>query len=235
MSLDPHDYPICFQPPLRLTPASAWHEHIPFAMFLVDALRPAVMVELGTQGGDSYCAFCQAVKELALTARCYAVDTWQGDPHTGSYGPEVLADLRAHHDPLYGAFSSLLQATFDQAVQRFPNGSVDLLHIDGYHTYEACKHDFETWLPKMSQRGVVLLHDTNVRHGDFGVWKLWLELEGEYPHFAFTHGHGLGVLAVGHGYPAPFQELLLASQTEAEQIRSFFAELGDKVAQRAPR
>jgi len=91
-------HPICFADPKRLTPHSAWHEHIPFTMFLVDVLRPKVVVELGTQYGDSYCAFCQAVKELGLDTRCYVVDTWRGDPHAGFYGPEVLADLRAHHD-----------------------------------------------------------------------------------------------------------------------------------------
>src|SRR2546428_13959590 len=105
---NPLDYPILFIQPRRVTASSAWHEHIPTAMLLVDLLRPSVLVELGTQSGDSYCAFCQGVQELALEARCYAVDTWEGDPQTGRYGPEVLANLSGYHDLLYGNFSTLL-------------------------------------------------------------------------------------------------------------------------------
>lgn len=179
--LNPLDHPICLTTPKRLTQFSAWHEHIPFAMFLVDAIRPKVFVELGAHYGDSYCAFCQAVKELNLDTQCYALDTWQGELHTGFYQSTVLADLRAHHDPLYGSFSRLIQSTFDHALQHFHDGEVDLLHIDGYHDYQAVKHDFDSWLPKMSTRGVVLFHDTNVREHDFGVKQLWDEIKVRYP------------------------------------------------------
>ena len=95
--LNPLDHPVCFTTPERNCP-SAWHEHVPFAMFLVDALKPRVFVELGTHYGRSYCGFCQAVKSLCLGTRCFAIDTWQGDAHAGEYGPEVLSDLRKHHD-----------------------------------------------------------------------------------------------------------------------------------------
>jgi hypothetical protein len=168
---NPLDHPICFSHPLRVASTASerfWMEHIPFGMFLVDALRPRVLVELGTFSGVSFCAFCQAVKELGTGTRCYAVDTWQGDPHNGYYGAEVLSNLKSHHDPLYGGFSRLIQSTFDEAVSHFEGGSIDLLHIDGFHVYEAVRHDFETWLPKMSERGVVLFHDINVRELDFG-------------------------------------------------------------------
>ena len=224
--------PICLTIPERLTPFSGWCEHIPFAMLAVDLLKPNVIVELGTQHGVSYCAFCQAVKELNLGTRCYAIDTWQGDPHSTLYGPEVLADLRAHHDPLYGSFSRLIQSTFDEALQHFGPETIDLLHIDGYHTYEAVKHDFDAWLPRMSRVGVILLHDINVREGDFGVWKLWDELTIQYPHFAFAHGHGLGVLAVGRDCPKALQKLLGASEEDAATIRNFVFELGHRLSVR---
>jgi hypothetical protein len=222
---NPLDHPICFSYPLRVA-STVWMEDVPFGMFLVDVMRPRMLVELGTFSGVSFCAFCQAVKELGTGTRCYAVDTWQGDPHSGYYGPEVLSDLKSHHDPLYGGFSRLIQSTFDEAVCHFKDGSIDLLHIDGFHAYQAVRHDFETWLPKMSQRGVVLFHDINVRELDFGVWKLWEEIKQRYPHFEATWGQGLGVLAVGNQQPDLLTFLCNSADGELTEVRDFFSQLG---------
>jgi glycosyltransferase involved in cell wall biosynthesis len=219
--------------PRRLTPSSAWRQHIPFAMFLIDALRPGVLVELGTYRGDSYCSFCQAVQELNLNTHCFAVDTWRGDEQGGFYGSEVLDDLRAYHDPLYGSFSQLLQCTFNEAIPYFSDGVIDLLHIDGYHTYEAVKHDFESWLRKMSPRGIVLFHDTNVRERDYGVWRFWDEIKAKYPHFEFLHEHGLGLLGVGPEQPVGLNKLFRASDEETSRIRDFFFKLGERLTQQA--
>ncbi|MBI5586984.1 MAG: class I SAM-dependent methyltransferase [Deltaproteobacteria bacterium] len=218
------------QEPKRLTDVVSWHEHIPFAFVLIEMLRPKVFVELGTHKGDSYLAFCQAVNTLGTDTGCFAVDTWKGEEHAGLYDDTVLEELRAHHDPLYGRFSTLIRSTFDEALAKFGDGTVDLLHIDGLHTYEAVKHDFETWLPKVSGRGVVLFHDITVRERDFGVWRFWDEVKGGYPHFDFRHGHGLGVLCVGKDSPAAMSELLNLSKSDEKKIQDFFFVFGHRMA-----
>jgi len=225
---NPLNHPVCLEFPLWLE-ETAWSGHIPFAMYMVSALRPRIFVELGAYRGVSYCAFCQTVKTLKLDAKCYAVDTWQGDEHAGKLEEGVLAKLKAHHDPLYSEFSRLIRSTFDEALNHFGESSVDLLHIDGFHTYEAVRHDFETWKPKLSERGVVIFHDINVRERGFGVWKFWDEMKREYPHFEFSHMHGLGVLAVGKEIPTEFQKILNADANEAQLIREFFAQYGARI------
>ena len=218
--------PIVFTEPDRLVPPAAWVGHLPFAFWLIDVFRPRLLVELGVHTGNSYCGFCQAVAALALPTQCYGVDTWRGDPQAGFYGGEVLADLKAWHDRRYAGFSRLVHSTFDEARAHFPDGAIDLLHIDGYHTYEAAAHDFASWQAKLSPRAVVLFHDTNVRERDFGVWRLWQELAADRPHFTFLHGNGLGVLAMGQVDSAPLDWLFSALGREAVAIRALFARLG---------
>jgi hypothetical protein len=202
------DFPEAFERPIWLTPYSAWREHLPVVPILLKLLRPRTFVELGTLAGDSYIGFCTAVKRLGLETQCTAVDTWLGDAHSGQYGPDILQKLQGVHEPNFAGFSRLLQATFDQAAPTFADGSIDLLHIDGMHTYEAVRHDYETWLPKMSSRGVVMFHDTTERGGDFGVWKLWEELATTRPSVNLPHCSGLGILAVGPEQPPAFLEFL---------------------------
>jgi len=214
----------------RKLPHSAWLGHIPFAGWLLETLRPSTIVELGTHNGASFLAFCQAVEAQQLSTRVFAVDTWAGDEHAGFYGNEIYAELRDYQQRHYAGISEMMRMRFDEALEYFADGSIDLLHIDGLHTYEAVREDFETWRCKLSPRAVVLFHDSCVRERGFGVWQYWSEVSREYPSFEFTHTHGLGVLLVGSEQPEKLLQLAsAATQGRFATMNQLFDALGRNI------
>jgi hypothetical protein len=215
--------------PLSLEFPHAWVGHIPFAAWLISESKPNIFVELGTHSGNSYFAFCQSVQSNQLKTKYYAIDTWQGDMHAGNYSEDIYLKVKKNNDLHYGDFSRLLRMTFDVALSQFKDHSIDLLHIDGLHTYEAVKHDFEAWLPKLSKNAVVLFHDTNVRERDFGVWQYWDELKKSYFfNLEFLHSHGLGVVIINNEISDDIPEWLLNSHLKSDLL-SYFECLGNSL------
>ena len=210
--------------PAHLTDIVSWHAHIPFVRALIDLLTPELVVELGVHKGDSLLAMAQALAELGQPGRVVGIDTWQGDVHAGQYaGDGILADLM-QRAVIHGPRVTLLRCRFEDAVPGFADGSIDLLHIDGLHTYEAVRQDFDTWRPRLSRRGVVMFHDTAVKVGDFGVHRLWDEVSDLGVSFDFPYGNGLGVLALGPDVPVPVLRLLqLLAAPDGALLRRFAA------------
>lgn len=214
-----------------------WIGHIPFAYEIVGRLKPRVLVELGTYSGSSFSAFCQAAEASGAGTRCYGVDLWEGDVHMGRFDETLFNEIHGYVTSRYPAIATLVRKDFDAAVADFADGSIDLLHIDGTHTYEAVSNDFHRWLPKMSDRGVVLFHDVNVNEQNtgpsarkFGVRRLFDEVKGRYPHLEFEHCWGLGVLVVGSN--APREVIELVEQSRDPAFAAYFAEKGDAISRR---
>lgn len=200
----------------------SWSGHLAFANDLITAIRPRLIVELGTHWGEAYFTFCQTVQEEGLSSVCYAVDHWLGDEHAGHYGEEVFNDVLQYNERYYASFSYLLRSSFDDALPQFSDGSIDLLHIDGLHTYEAASNDFRKWLPKVKPGGIILLHDICPKHEEFGVWRLWEEITAEFRDtFEFHHGWGLGVLRKEGGTTtAPLLDVLFCDSPPVhEELR----------------
>jgi hypothetical protein len=201
--------------PVKCLTPTAWGGHIPFMFCLFAALRPRRYVELGSHFGASFFAACQAAQRTAPASQCIAVDLWTGDEHAGEYDESVFEEFTYQLDRHFSDVGSFIRSTFDEAAGRFEPASVDLLHIDGLHTYEAVKHDFETWKDRLTAGGVIIFHDVNVHERDFGVWELWDQLKQEYPTTEFFHSHGLGVLCLGDSDRHPIRRLIRLFQQDA--------------------
>jgi methyltransferase family protein len=203
----------------------SWSMHLPFAYDLMRDLAPKMFVELGVKQGESYFSFCQSAAENQINVQCYGVDSWRGDIQTGELDPEIEKEV-AEYNWRYSSFSELKVMLFSEALADFVDGTIDLLHIDGTHTYEDVKTDFESWLPKLSPNGIILFHDVMLRDRAFGVWKLWEEIAREDNSFLFEFGYGLGIWKKQRASPndSPFiRRLMTANEVEKRDINHFYA------------
>jgi len=224
-----------FEP--RIYGVGAWTSHLHFAYDLVAVLKPALLVELGVDRGESYFAFCQSVVENQTCTRCFGIDTWRGDQHAGGYDETTFTQVAEHNRANYESFSSLLRCDFDDALSKFESASIDVLHLDGLHTEPAVRHDVDSWLPKLRPGGILLLHDVGVRSEGFGVWKIWMELQQQSRSWTFLDGPGLGVWQKPPIKPLPgFLDGLLARPNESNSaLARYYAEraqaMQEKIAQ----
>lgn len=227
-----------FQLPTKMPP-TAWSGHIPFLFPLFRAVRPRTYVDLGVHYGASLIAAATAARTYGIDTHCVGVDTWEGDEHAGRYAGDAIYQDLDHYTRNVFSNVTLMRSYFIEARKAFRPGSIDILHVDGLHTYEAVKEDFSTWFHLMAPSSVVMFHDIAVHRDGFGVYKLWDELKQHFPTVEFHHSFGLGVLFLGHEDErfAPFLRLMKdkramrAYQSLVEDIGGI---IGERMAGFAP-
>lgn len=225
---NPMDFPVAFQFPERNTPCLDWWGHIPFGAALVQALRPAAIVELGVFRGDSLCAFAQAAHAIDHECSITGIDLWE--PMVGiEQDEETTAELFSFMKRRFPRVI-LDRRNYNDAVHDHLDGSIDLLHFDGDHRTEAVTSDFEKWLPKLSKNGIMLFHDIALGgNPHIGVDVFWKKIRELYPYFEFYHSWGLGVLAP-KGIPPVLESLFASVGTPDEElIQTFYQIMGTRL------
>jgi predicted O-methyltransferase YrrM len=144
--------------------------------------NPKYILEIGTANGGSLFCFCKLAQD---NATIISIDL-PGGKFGGGY-PEWKV-------PIYKAFAkknqklyllrkdSHSQETLEE-VKKILNGSqLDFLFIDGDHTYEGVKKDFEMYSPLVEKGGAIIFHDILfVPEGDVGgVLKFWNEIKNYF-------------------------------------------------------
>ncbi|HTW45080.1 MAG TPA: class I SAM-dependent methyltransferase [Acidobacteriaceae bacterium] len=90
------------------------------------------------------------------------------------------------------------QATFEKAKQLFGEKPVDLLFIDGDHTYEGVKRDWEMYSQLVRAGGLIVFHDIAGNYDDTQVKRLWDSIKSDYKYREYAvHPdglYGIGVL-----------------------------------------
>jgi hypothetical protein len=168
---------------------SAWKGHRKFADWLVKTVKPDVIVELGVDYGFSTFCFEKALSEVVENpeAKVYGIDLFQGDEHAGYRNTEEFVNNVINKHKLNNI--QLVKGDFTE-VSKSWNKKINILHIDGLHTYDAVKNDFTNWSPFVDDSGIILFHDTEI--AEFGIRTFYNQINGGYK-AVFLHSAGLGI------------------------------------------
>jgi len=165
----------------------------------VSACQPSVILEIGTAKGATLLGWCRIASSKVIS-----VDL-PGGIHGGGYPAikqslyrEFVADRPEVSLHLIQADSHVL-ATRKLAEEKLDGAPIDVLFIDGDHSYAGVRADFELWSPLVRPGGLVLFHDIlphkHVAHCE--VDQLWNELKSQYRHEEFIANPEQGWAGIG--------------------------------------
>jgi|SRR5581483_11101602 len=169
---------------------------------IVADLKPKNLLEIGTCRGGTLCILSRLASP---DGNIISLDLPNGE-FGGGY--------KWFHIPIFKAFPYAKQklhllrgdshsAEMANAVRKIlGEEKLDLLFIDGDHTYEGVKKDFEDYSKLVRRGGIIALHDIVQHPSDHcDVSRLWQELKTIYSHEEIVESHnqnwaGIGVLYI---------------------------------------
>jgi predicted O-methyltransferase YrrM len=132
---------------------------------LASSLPQCNILEIGSYLGASACCFAAGLKKTGSSGHVYCIDTWKNDAMSEG-SRDTMAEFVANTMkfsrwivPIRGWSTQVVAAVSDY-VQK-----IDLLFVDGDHSYETCLADWQAFSPFLSKRGIVVMHDVGWAEG----------------------------------------------------------------------
>lgn len=178
-------------------------EEIIKLMGILQKQKPKYVLEIGTAGGGSLFMLSQVIEDDAVLI---SVDLPNGQ-FGGGYPENRIS--------LYNSFAKASQKielirkdshsleSLKSVKMILKNKNLDFLFIDGDHSYEGVKKDFELYAPLVKKNGLIAFHD--IVPGSIenvgGVPIFWKELKERYKHEEIVSdwnqgGYGIGVIYI---------------------------------------
>jgi predicted O-methyltransferase YrrM len=167
---------------------------------LVEETKPKVVVEIGTNTGGTFFMFAKLADS---NAKLVSIDL-PGGKGGGGY-PEYKTDFfrsfgKIGQQLYFIKGDSQSKSTYQQLKSILGEDEIDFLFIDGDHSYEGVKNDFQMYSTLVKDKGLIAFHDIKYYPDDhwIKVDKLWAELKGKYQHYEFFDNSfnwgGIGVI-----------------------------------------
>ena len=110
-------------------------------------------VEVGCRYGASAQLWLEHIPGLALTC----IDPYRAYHRVSQARQDKIYEGAQENAAKFG-FKIYRKASLE-AVDDYPDGYLDWVHIDGDHSFDAAVQDIIRWAPKVREGGLVLVHD----------------------------------------------------------------------------
>lgn len=179
-------------------------EEILTLLRILNNIKPKVVLEIGTANGGTLFLFTRVASE---DATLISIDL-PGGVFGGGYPLWKI--------PLYKSFAlpnqkiylirddSHSPSTLKKVQQILDGRKVDFLFIDGDHSYEGVKKDFEMYSPLVREGGIIAFHDIVLgpEYNVGGVPRFWKEIKRKYKYKEIVkdwnqNGWGIGIIFKG--------------------------------------
>lgn len=164
---------------------TAWLGHGNFAINLVELINPTIIVDLGVDCG--YSTFSWAYPNIG---RVYGIDNYRNDQHAeNSDACEYVLRKKTELENEFNVSNIEIIISDFTTISQTWNKKIDILHIDGDHSYKSVSEDFYNFSKFVPENGVIVFHDTISYKNDVG--RFFDELGGYK--FNRENWYGLGV------------------------------------------
>ena len=140
----------------------------PFRALAIKVLSDILEIEIKSMAeiGVYWGKHAMVLRKFFPKAQLYLIDPWQLSENYIEKGGTVCSEqkhMTAAKNLVLDIFSQdknahVICATSEDGSKRV-DGPLDLVFIDGDHSYEHVKQDIELWLPKLRKGGILAGHD----------------------------------------------------------------------------
>lgn len=166
---------------------------------LVESSRPKVVLDIGTAWGGSIFAFTKIATSDAVLVTVDLPGRLWGYSCPSWMGPLVMLFARESQSIVLVRGDSHSDDTFTSVRNSVPVGGVDFLFIDGDHSYNGVRQDFEMYSKLVREGGVIAFHD--ICEGDKslvgGVPRFWREIKRTHSTREIVRDYSQGACGIG--------------------------------------
>ena len=164
---------------------------------LVKEQQCKYILEIGTYRGGTLFVFSQVAAPDATVISLDYHFTLLGKVYFGFQKRVLGKFIRNGQSLVVLRKDSHRPETLASIQQALHGHQLDFLFIDGDHSYEGVRKDFEMYAPLVRNGGLVAFHDIARSGGVERVYEFWNEIKSRYNHREFIHRAGREAMGIG--------------------------------------